>query len=64
MAVDHVEEFDVGDLIKLSDLGRDKIRSGIDRGIVMSVISAMRVSILFDGRKTRMTIFRSYITPA
>lgn len=58
------EEFEVGDLIKLSDLGKIKVRSGVNRGKVMSVISAMRVSVLFDGRKTRVTIFRSYITRA
>lgn len=58
------EEFDVGDLIKLSDLGKMKIRSGVNHGKVMSVISATRVSVLFDGRKTRVTISRSYITRA
>lgn len=64
-ALQALENFEEGDRVRLSELGRAAMsRRLVEEGTVISVISALRVSVLFDGRKTRVTIFRSYLTRA
>lgn len=61
MAQDSImeNEFEIGDRVRLSELGQSKMsKRTVETGTVKSVISALRISVLFDGQKTRKTLAR------
>jgi len=57
--------FQVGDRVRLSELGKSRIRSGSTTGTIVgrgsSRVSAESVRVRFDGRKTARRVHFTYL---